>query len=113
MIVHLFIPCFVDQLYPTVGFNMVKVLEKAGCEVHYNPNQTCCGQPAFNAGYWGESKEVCNKFITDFNDAEYVVMPSASCTGFVEMNTANYLKIPLICNRHKKSRPAFLNSLNS
>lgn len=97
MNVHVFIPCFVDQLYPTAGFNTIKVLEKAGCTVIYNPDQTCCGQPAFNAGYWGESREVCSKFIKDFEQAEYVVMPSASCTGFVNNyyekvfgNTANH-----------------------
>ena len=84
MNVHVFIPCFVDQLYPTAGFNTIKVLEKAGCTVSYNPEQTCCGQPAFNAGYWGESREVCNKFINDFSGAEYIVMPSASCTGFIK-----------------------------
>lgn len=83
MKVHLFIPCFIDQLYPTVAFNMIKVLEKAGCEVHYNSKQTCCGQPAFNAGFWGESKEVCTKFLEDFEGAEYIVAPSASCVGFV------------------------------
>lgn len=83
MLVHLFVPCFIDQLYPTVAFNMVKVLEKAGCEVHYNPKQTCCGQPAFNAGFWGESKEVCAKFLDDFEGAAYIVAPSASCVGFV------------------------------
>jgi L-lactate dehydrogenase complex protein LldE len=83
MKVHLFVPCFIDQLYPTVAFNMVKVLEKAGCDVHYNSKQTCCGQPAFNAGFWGESKEVCTKFLADFEGAEYIVAPSASCVGFV------------------------------
>ncbi len=50
----------------------------------YNPEQTCCGQPAFNAGYWGESREVCNKFINDFSSAEHIVVPSASCTGFIK-----------------------------
>ena len=83
MKVQIFIPCFIDQLYPTIGFNMVKVLEKAGCEVIYNAQQTCCGQPAFNAGFWGESKEVCTKFLDDFEGAEYIVAPSASCIGFV------------------------------
>jgi len=83
MIVQLFIPCFIDQLYPQVGFNMVKILEKVGCTVRYNPNQTCCGQPAFNAGFWGEAKEVCSKFIDDFSGADYIVAPSASCIGFV------------------------------
>ncbi|MFP5041976.1 (Fe-S)-binding protein [Parasediminibacterium sp. JCM 36343] len=83
MNVQIFIPCFIDQLYPQVAFNMVKVLEKVGCTVKYNPNQTCCGQPAFNAGFWQESKEVCTKFINDFSGADFIVAPSASCVGFV------------------------------
>jgi L-lactate dehydrogenase complex protein LldE len=83
MKVQLFIPCFVDQLYPQTAFNMVKVLEKACCEVHYNTNQTCCGQPAFNAGFWDEARDVCSKFIKDFEGADYIVAPSASCVGFV------------------------------
>jgi L-lactate dehydrogenase complex protein LldE len=63
---------------------MVKVLQKVGCTVQYNTNQTCCGQPAFNAGFWGESKEVCTKFVQDFSGKDYVVAPSASCIGFVK-----------------------------
>ena len=66
MDVHIFIPCFIDQLYPNVAFSMIKILEKVGCNVIYNPNQTCCGQPAFNAGFRGEAKEVCTKFLDDF-----------------------------------------------
>lgn len=81
--VQLFIPCFVDQLYPHTGFNMVKVLEKAGCEVSYNTAQTCCGQPAFNAGFWDDARQVCDKFLKDFNKDSYIVAPSASCVGFV------------------------------
>jgi len=81
--VQLFIPCFVDQLYPGVGMNMVKVLRKAGCHVTYNPRQTCCGQPAFNAGFQEDAKEVCEKFVMDFEGDGYVVAPSASCVGFV------------------------------
>lgn len=81
--VQLFIPCFVDQLYPHTAFNTIKVLEKAGCEVSYNPVQTCCGQPAFNAGFWDDSREVCEKFLKDFNKDSYIVAPSASCVGFV------------------------------
>lgn len=84
MNVQLFIPCFVDQLYPETAFNMVKVLEKAGCTVSYNSNQTCCGQPAFNAGFWDESKAVCSKFLRDFNGNDPIVSPSASCVGFVK-----------------------------
>lgn len=62
---------------------MVKVLEKTGCVVSYNTNQTCCGQPAFNAGFWDEARTVGAKFVDDFKDAEYIVGPSASCVGFV------------------------------
>ncbi len=83
MNVQLFIPCFVDQLYPETGFNMMKVLEKAGCTVSYNTNQTCCGQAAFNAGYWDDAKSVCSKFLKDFSGTEYIVGPSASCVGFI------------------------------
>ena len=84
MRVQLFIPCFVDQLYSETAFNMVKVLEKATCEVYYNTNQTCCGQPAFNAGFWNEARDVASKFIKDFDNTDYIVAPSASCVGFVK-----------------------------
>ena len=86
MKVQLFIPCFIDQLYPQVAFNTIKILEKASCTVIYNTQQTCCGQPAFNAGFWGESKDVCTKFVQDFDGADYIVTPSASCAGFVRNN---------------------------
>jgi L-lactate dehydrogenase complex protein LldE len=82
--VQLFIPCFVDQLYPTTAFNMIRILEKLGCTVNYNPNQTCCGQPAFNAGFWEESKAVCEKFLQENRgSSDPIVSPSASCTGFI------------------------------
>lgn len=91
MNVQIFIPCFVDQLYADTAFNMVKVLEKATCNVHYNPNQTCCGQPAFNAGFRDESRTVAEKFLRDFvqkdsfgDTMDYIVTPSASCAGFVK-----------------------------
>ncbi|MBD0285308.1 MAG: (Fe-S)-binding protein [Flavisolibacter sp.] len=83
MTVQLFVPCFVDQLFPHTVFNMIKVLEKAGCGIIYNPEHTCCGQPAFNAGFWNEARPVCSKFLNDFNLKQPIVAPSASCTGFV------------------------------
>lgn len=83
MRVQLFIPCFVDQLYPDTAWNMVRILEKCGCTVHYNPEQTCCGQPAFNAGYWDECASVAAKFAGDFDTGDYIVAPGGSCTGFV------------------------------
>jgi L-lactate dehydrogenase complex protein LldE len=84
MKVDVFIPCFIDQFYPETAFNFIKVLEKAGCEVQYNPEQTCCGQPSFNSGYWKETKTLAIKFLNDFEKAEIIVAPSASCTGFIK-----------------------------
>ncbi|WP_199141189.1 (Fe-S)-binding protein [Pedobacter sp. ASV12] len=84
MKIELFVPCFVDQLYPETAFNTVKILEKAGCEVSYNTKQTCCGQPAYNAGYWEQAKEIGNKFLNDFSETNYIVAPSASCVGMVK-----------------------------
>jgi L-lactate dehydrogenase complex protein LldE len=88
--VDIFIPCFVDQLFPQTAMNMVKVLEAVGCEVHYNSNQTCCGQPAYNAGYKTESREVACKFLDDFPNepGRYIVSPSASCVGMVRNSYA-------------------------
>ncbi|RZL07939.1 MAG: (Fe-S)-binding protein [Pedobacter sp.] len=71
-------------MYPETAFNTIKLLEKAGYSVAYNPAQTCCGQPAYNAGYWNEAKEIGNKFLNDFSGADYVVAPSASCVGMVK-----------------------------
>jgi L-lactate dehydrogenase complex protein LldE len=83
MVVDIFIPCFVDQIFPETAFNMVKVLEKLGIEVNYNPNQTCCGQMSFNTGFWDDAKTIGSKFIHDFPNDRYIVAPSASCVGYV------------------------------
>jgi L-lactate dehydrogenase complex protein LldE len=88
MNVDIFIPCFIDQFYPNTAFSFIKVLEKAGCKVNYNPDQTCCGQPSFNSGYWKETKTLALKFLKDFEEAKTIVSPSASCTGFIK----NYYK---------------------
>jgi L-lactate dehydrogenase complex protein LldE len=84
MIVDLFIPCYIDQLYPQTALNMVKVLEKLDVGVHYNMSQTCCGQPAFNSGFREHCKEVAQKFIQDFNNDRPIVCPSASCVAMVK-----------------------------
>ncbi len=88
MNVDVFIPCFIDQFYPDTAFNLIKVLEKVGCKVNYNPDQTCCGQPSFNSGYWKETKTLAVKFLDDFGKANIIVAPSASCSGFIK----NYYK---------------------
>ncbi len=83
MEVDIFIPCFIDQVYPETGMNMVRILEKFGAIVFYNDQQTCCGQMAFNSGFWDEAKAMGEKFIKDFSSDRYVVGPSASCVGMV------------------------------
>ncbi len=84
MTVDLFIPCFIDQMFPETGMNTLKLLKKAGVDVDYNPAQTCCGQLAFNAGFWDEAKKMGEKFMDDFPHDRPIVGPSASCTGFVK-----------------------------
>lgn len=101
MEVQLFIPCFIDQLYPDTAFNTMKVLEEAGCKVHYNPEQTCCGQPAFNSGYWPEAAKLATKFMHDFSETMPVVSPSASCSGFVKHQYDKLLDAPLL-DKHKE-----------
>ena len=102
MIVDIFIPCFIDQIYPNTGFNMVKILEKVGCVVNYNPEQTCCGQPAFHMGYWDDSKEVGEKFIREFQNDRYIVCPSASCVGMIKNYYPDMFHNSVLHNQYKQ-----------
>ncbi len=81
--VSLFIPCFVDQLNPQVGIDVVRVLRRIGYEIDFPEDQTCCGQPAFNTGYWDEARPLAERFVRVFTGAEAVVSPSGSCTTMV------------------------------
>ena len=79
----LFVTCIVDQLFPKTGLAMATVLEEAGWQVDFPEAQTCCGQPAFNTGYRAEAAQVARHFLNVFRDAEYVVIPSGSCTSMI------------------------------
>jgi len=81
--VSLFVTCIVDQLFPKVGMAMADVLERAGCELDFPEAQTCCGQPAFNSGYRAEARQVARHFLRVFEHAEYIVVPSGSCTSMI------------------------------
>lgn len=83
--VSLFITCLGDQFFPEVGECVVRVLERLGVEVVFNSAQTCCGQPAFNTGYTGEAREVASRTLELFDDADYVVAPSGSCSTMVRV----------------------------
>lgn len=86
MPVGLFIPCFVDLFYPQVGVATVRLLEHLGVEVDYPAEQTCCGQPHFNAGRRGEARELAKRFCEIFGDFERIVCPSGSCTAMVRQH---------------------------
>lgn len=102
MKVEAFIPCFIDQFFPETGRNMIKLLEKFSLEVNYNPNQTCCGQMAFNSGFWDEAKELGEKFINDFKGDSYIVSPSASCSGMVKKQYPKLFHNSSLHNESKK-----------
>src|SRR5262245_30398476 len=94
MKVSLFIPCLTDQFFPQVGINLYKILKKAGTEVDYPEDQTCCGQPAFNSGYHEEAIELAQRFLQVFRNAEHIVAPSGSCTSMVKIFYAEILEDP-------------------
>ena len=81
--VSLFVPCFIDQLLPEIAVDTVTVLRRIGYEVDFPEDQTCCGQPAFNTGYWNEARPCAEHFIRVFRNAEVIVCPSGSCTTMV------------------------------
>src|SRR5260370_40068250 len=87
--VSLFVTCIVDQLFPKVGLAMADVLERAGWTVDFPEDQTCCGQPAFNSGYRDEARKVAGHFFKVFDAAEYIVVPSGSCTSMVSHHFAD------------------------
>lgn len=93
MDIFLFIPCFVDQLFPQVGIATVNILKEFDCNIIYPQEQTCCGQPAFNTGYSDEAAQLAARFIEIFKDAEYIVAPSGSCTAMVK-NFYGELNLP-------------------
>ncbi len=79
----LFVTCLIDQFFPGVGEASVSLLEHAGCRVEFPSAQTCCGQPAFNLGYWEEARRLARRFITIFEPFDEVVAPSGSCISMV------------------------------
>ncbi|MFN7918639.1 MAG: (Fe-S)-binding protein [Bryobacteraceae bacterium] len=81
--VSLFVTCIVDQLFPKAGLAVADVLERVGYTVDFPEAQTCCGQPAFNSGYQDEARKVADHFLDVFSGADYIVVPSGSCTSMV------------------------------
>jgi L-lactate dehydrogenase complex protein LldE len=91
MQVGLFIPCYVDQLFPDVGLATVDILEKNGVDVDFPMDQTCCGQPMANTGCMEDTRPLAERFLAIFGDYQYVVCPSGSCVSMVRHHYDAYL----------------------
>jgi L-lactate dehydrogenase complex protein LldE len=85
MTVTLFIPCFVDALFPRVGISMVRILERLGHQVECPEGVACCGQPAFNSGYWDEARAVAEPVLEKLRGQEAVVIASGSCGAMLKV----------------------------
>jgi L-lactate dehydrogenase complex protein LldE len=91
MKIQLFITCLIDSFFPEIGLDVLDVLRLAGVSVEFLEKQTCCGQPAFNAGYWDDAKAIAKKFLDDYNHTtEPIIVPSGSCAAMVRKG---YLKL--------------------
>lgn len=103
MKIGLFIPCYVDAVYPEVGVATYKLLTHLGLDVTYPIKQTCCGQPMANAGFERMSKPLIEKFDALFNQFDYVVAPSASCAAFVRVNHPEIMQGKQVCEVAQKT----------
>ncbi len=83
--VALFIPCYIDQFYPKIAEDTATILKRLGVPLLFPDEQTCCGQPAFNSGYWEEAGRVIRHFCNTFRDCRYIVSPSGSCTAMARV----------------------------
>ncbi|MBV08976.1 (Fe-S)-binding protein [Rubinisphaera sp.] len=83
MQVALFVPCYIDQLYPNVAWATLELLEKLGCEVTIPDAPVCCGQPMANTGCWDDARPLAKSFIEQYDQYEYIVCPSGSCTSMI------------------------------
>ncbi|HJT36630.1 MAG TPA: (Fe-S)-binding protein [Pirellulales bacterium] len=89
--VGLFIPCYIDQLYPEVGLATVRLLERFGVTVDFPEAQTCCGQPMANTGCTEAARPLAERFLSIFRPYPYVVAPSGSCVAMVRHHYDEYL----------------------
>ena len=103
MKIGLFIPCYVDAVFPEVGIATYKLLRHLGLDVEYPEGQTCCGQPMANAGFESQAIPLAAKFEDKFKTYDYVVAPSVSCTAFVRINYPRLLKGKTECQTAKKA----------
>jgi L-lactate dehydrogenase complex protein LldE len=82
--VSLFVTCLVDMIFPHTGVSVVNILDRLGIRADFPAGQTCCAQPAFNAGFWNDARSVARNFLRAFADADLIVTPSGSCASMVQ-----------------------------
>jgi len=87
--IALFVTCLVDLMRPEIGFATIKLLEHAGCEVVVPPDQTCCGQPAYNSGDRRSAHRLAERVLEQLEGYDYVVIPSGSCAGMIKVHYAD------------------------
>lgn len=92
MRVGLFITCLVDVMRPEIAMSTVKLLEWAGCRVEVPLQQTCCGQPGFNAGDTDAGRQLARSFLSLFESYDHVVVPSGSCGGMIRCHYPELLR---------------------
>ena len=106
MDVALFVPCYVDQLYPQVGLATVSLLESYGATIHFPESQTCCGQPMANSGFFDHARPLAERMLEIFAPYDYVVCPSGSCTSMVRNHFAQLLpgdeRVPSLAARTRE-----------
>ena len=88
MRVGLFVTCLVDLMRPSIGFAALRLLEAGGAVVVVPPAQTCCGQPAYNSGDRADAKALAAKVVAEFEDCDFLVAPSGSCSGMIRTHYA-------------------------
>jgi L-lactate dehydrogenase complex protein LldE len=93
-------------MFPSVGISMVKILERLGHQIDCPENLACCGQPAFNSGYWDEAREVAEPVLRELSNSEVVVIGSGSCGAMLKVfyqelfaRTSNQAAVRALCGR--------------
>ncbi len=106
MRVGLFVTCLIDLMRPEIGFSVLKLLQQAGFDVIVPPAQTCCGQPAYNSGERRIARDLAEKTLREFEQFDYVVVPSGSCGGMIVAHYGDLLRDdPELMGRYERLRP--------
>ncbi|APR94464.1 Fe-S oxidoreductase [Pandoraea thiooxydans] len=102
----MFVTCLIDLMRPEIGMSVLDLLESAGCEVVVPETQTCCGQPGYNSGERSIARDLAQKFLDEFEEFDYVVVPSGSCGGMVKAHYGDLLRDdPELMGRFERLQP--------